>query len=76
MLDRRINLGNPPKDALEEWAQNHCLSAILSGVNTNISQNTTCAMYDISHSCVQKYRNVQLGHIELNGKKFAAPPKI
>ena len=25
MLDTRINLGDPTKDLVEEWAQNHCL---------------------------------------------------
>ena len=38
MLDTRINLCDPTKDLVEEWAQNHCLSVILSGINSNISQ--------------------------------------
>ena len=25
MLDYRITIRNPPKDAVEEWVQNHCL---------------------------------------------------
>ena len=38
MLNARINLGDSLKDLVEEWAQNHCLSVIFSGFNTNISQ--------------------------------------
>ena len=39
MLDPRINLGDPSKDLVQEWAQNHCV--ILSGVNTN----TACSYH-------------------------------
>ena len=76
MLDPRINLGDPPKDLVEEWAQNHCLFVILSGVNTTISQKTVIAMHNLLHNGVLKYHNVQLGNIEVNGKRFAPPPKV
>ena len=54
MLDPRINLGDPPKDLVEEWAQNHCLFVILSGVNTTISQKTIIAMHNLLHNGVLK----------------------
>ena len=76
MLDPRINLGDPPKDLVEEWAQNHCLFVILSGVNTDISQKTVIAMYYLLHNGVLKYHNVQLGNIEVKGKRFVLPPKV
>ena len=50
MLDPRINFGDSPKDLVEEWAQNHCLSVILPGVNTNTSQKTVIAMYNHLHN--------------------------
>ena len=28
MLDSRINLGDPPKDLVEEWVQNHSVSCL------------------------------------------------
>ena len=54
MLDPRINLGDPPKDLVEEWAQNHCLFVILSGVNTNISQkNSYCHVKSFAQCCAK-----------------------
>ena len=70
MLDQRINLDDPHEDLVEKWAQNYCLSVILSGVNTNISQKAIIAMYNLSHNGVPKYHIVQLGSIEVNSKRF------
>ena len=53
ILDPKTNFGNPPKDLVEEWAKNHCLSVILSGVNTSTSQKTVIAMYNHSRNNVQ-----------------------
>ena len=53
ILDPKTNFGNPPKDLVEEWAKNHCLSVILSGVNTSTSQKTVIAMCNHSHNNVQ-----------------------
>ena len=61
---------------MEQWAQNDCLSVILSGINTNISPKTIIAMYNLMYNCVLKYHNVQLENIEVNGKRFVPPLKV
>ena len=77
LLDPRISLCDHPKGAVEEFVQNHCLSKILFGVNHNISQKTTVAMYQESaEHDVLKYHNLHLGGIEMDGKVFASPPKV
>ena len=48
----------------------------LSGFNTNISQKTVIAMYNILHNGVLKYHNVHLRNIEVNNKRFVPPPKV
>ena len=76
MLDPRINLGDPPKDIVQECGQNPCRSVILSGVNTNIFQkNSYCYVQSFTQRCI-KYHNVQLGNIEVNGKIFVLPSKV
>ena len=51
------------------------LSLCLSGVNTNIFQKTVIAMSNFLHNGVLKYHNVQLGNIEVKGKRFKPPLK-
>ena len=76
MLDPKISLYDTPKSCVEEFVQNHCLSSILSGVNCNVSQATTVSSYNESAAIVTKYHNLHLGGIEIDGKKFAQPPKF
>ena len=61
MIDPRINVGDPPKDLVEEWEQNHSLSVILSGVDTNISQKRVIVIYNLLHNSVLKYHSVSSG---------------
>lgn len=46
MLDYRITIRNPPKDAVEEWVQNHCLCYSFYGL-TELTVHPE--LYDWTH---------------------------
>lgn len=58
---------NPP-NFVQKLAQNHCLSVILSRVNTNSPQKKQLLQ------CIIVYK--KLRNIELNSKRVVARPKV
>ena len=42
MFDFRINLGDPPKDLVEEWAQNYCICYPFWGQYKHFPKNSYC----------------------------------
>ena len=57
MIDPKITLHDPPRNYYNEFAQNHCLSCVLFGVNHNNSQTMTVDMYNQSQHSIMKYHN-------------------
>ena len=76
MLDPSVSMFDPPKNDDEEFAQEHCLSVLLSGSKKTMSQAAILQTYSTSMSGIQKWHMLKTGNIEVDGKKFRKPPRV
>ena len=76
MLDPKLSMTEPPKDDLDEWAKNFCLSTILTGTKKMVSQETTIEFNESVVQGVKGYHNTVLKDVAVNKWKVVPPPKV